>query len=612
MKIIQDEISIESSIYNFLTDTQKHSFLLYAGAGSGKTKTLVQVLEMLLENQSENLRLKGKKIAVITYTNAACDEIKRRVRFNNLINVSTIHSFLWELIRHHSSDIKTWLLENIAADLIELKDKQSKITKVSQTSLQRERKIASKERRLENLSEVFKFTYSPTGDNRSKDSLNHSEVIKIGTHFLDTKDTMQKILINRYPILLIDESQDTNKLLMNALLNIEIKNRDIFSIGLLGDMMQRIYSDGKSDLEISLDEHWKRPEKIINYRSPNRIVTLINLIRSQVDHHQQKPKKGAEEGYARIFIKNNPSQNKEKDESIVKDRMKEITSDNGWVSHSSSVKTLILEHHMAATRMGFIEMFSPLYQIDKLKTGLLEGSLGNINFICGSISPLISACERNDNFSITNILRKSSPALRRENIIKLTDELPPLTKIRSALGELRDFILKKPNYLTIDILRKIYEIKLTDTPDSILEILESDDDSQDDVIEAWKQSFNSPLSQFNKYYEYVKGNTSIDTHQGVKGLEFPRVMVLIDDSEAKGFMFSYDKLFGIKEKTKTDIENEKEGRDTSENRTRRLFYVTCSRAQKSLAILAYTDNPEKLKEKLLHKGWFSAEEIEII
>ena len=89
-------------------------------------------------------------------------------------------------------------------------------------------------------------------------------------------------------------------------------------------------------------------------------------------------------------------------------------------------------------------------------------------------------------------------------------------------------------------------------------------------------------------------------------------MVLIDDSEAKGFMFSYDKLFGIKEKTKTDIENEKEGRDTSENRTRRLFYVTGSRAQKSLAILAYTDNPEKLKEKLLHKGWFSAEEIEII
>ncbi|MCV5445598.1 ATP-dependent helicase, partial [Escherichia coli] len=92
---------------------------------------------------------------------------------------------------------------------------------------------------------------------------------------------MQKILVNRHPILLIDESQDTNKLLMNALLEVEKNNRDTFSVGLLGDMMQRIYSDGKSDLEACLDEHWKKPEKSINYRSPKRVVALINLIRSQ-------------------------------------------------------------------------------------------------------------------------------------------------------------------------------------------------------------------------------------------------------------------------------------------------------------------------------------------
>ncbi|MBN6379272.1 UvrD-helicase domain-containing protein, partial [Escherichia coli] len=151
---------------------QKHSFLLYAGAGSGKTRTLVNVLEMILKSHSEEFRLRGKKIAVITYTNAACDEIKRRVKFNKLIDVSTIHSFLWELIRHHSSDIKSWLMENIAAEIADLRDKQSRTTRVSQASLERERKIVSKEKRLQNLSDVYKFTYNPTGDNRTKDSLN--------------------------------------------------------------------------------------------------------------------------------------------------------------------------------------------------------------------------------------------------------------------------------------------------------------------------------------------------------------------------------------------------------------------------------------------------------
>lgn len=39
-------------------------------------------------------------------------------------------------------------------------------------------------------------------------------------------------------------------------------------------------------------------------------------------------------------------------------------------------------------------------------------------------------------------------------------------------------------------------------------------------------------------------STPIDTHQGVKGLEFPRVMVIMDDHEALGFPFKFDMLFG--------------------------------------------------------------------
>jgi len=77
-------------------------------------------------------------------------------------------------------------------------------------------KIASKTRRSALLDEIRSFTYSPTGENRGRDTLAHAEVIKIATDFLLTKPTMQHILVGGYPFLLIDESQDTNGPLMDA------------------------------------------------------------------------------------------------------------------------------------------------------------------------------------------------------------------------------------------------------------------------------------------------------------------------------------------------------------------------------------------------------------
>lgn len=102
------------------------------------------------------------------------------------------------------------------------------------------------------------------------------------------------------------------------------------------------------------------------------------------------------------------------------------------------------------------------------------------------------------------------------------------------------------------------------------------------------------------------------THQGVKGLEFPRVMVILDDAQAKGFLFSYEKLFGVKAQSDTDIKNERDGKDTGITRTARLFYVACTRAENSLAVVAYTENEELVKATALSNGWFLENEIYII
>ncbi|MCZ6814703.1 MAG: ATP-dependent helicase, partial [Alphaproteobacteria bacterium] len=81
---------------------------------------------------------------------------------------------------------------------------------------------------------------------------------------------------------------------------------------------------------------------------------------------------------------------------------------------------------------------------------------------------------------------------------------------------------------------------------------------------------------------------------------------------ARGFMFSYDKLFGVKDKTATDLKNEQENKETGIDRTRRLLYVTCSRAMKSLALVLYSPNPEKARTHVINEDWFSEDEIELL
>jgi DNA helicase-2/ATP-dependent DNA helicase PcrA len=69
------------------------------------------------------------------------------------------------------------------------------------------------------------------------------EVLRLAA-FIETKPSMQAVLVNKYPFLLIDESQDTNKGLLEAFFTLAAANAGKFAIGLFGDTMQRIFLDG--------------------------------------------------------------------------------------------------------------------------------------------------------------------------------------------------------------------------------------------------------------------------------------------------------------------------------------------------------------------------------
>jgi DNA helicase-2/ATP-dependent DNA helicase PcrA len=634
----QFDAQADATIVECLDLSKPKSFFLYAGAGSGKTRSLVNAVRKTIDGpHGRQLTLTGKKIGVITYTNAACDEIKQRLEFDPRVEVMTIHAFSWSLIEGFNTDIRQWVAKSLEEEIAEIEELHKKGRPNTKAGVERLRSMESKRRRLARLGSIVKFIYSPTGDNRTRDSLNHSEVIAMTASFLTSKPGLRRMLVSRCPVLLIDESQDTSKALMDAFLHLEEEFQGRFSLGLFGDMMQRIYSDGKERLDKAIPARWAVPRKRMNHRCPSRVIEVINSIRRDVDGEEQFPRSDAEKGVVRIFIAHQAGAAPSTIEASVRQRMATMADDPAW-RNSDTVKTLALEHLMSARRFGFAEFFEPLWAIDSLRTNLLQGAGAGLGFFIREVLPLVKALRVNDRFGATSIIKASSPLLDRAALQEAgANQVAQLGKAKAACDGLMALITAQREVTAQAVLEFVAETGLFAIPEALVPFVPGDikasvtednaaqdshmesaeegkieDEGTSPELSAWSKALEAPLSQIERYDSYVQGQSQFGTHQGVKGLEFPRVLVVINDDEARGFLFAYDKFFGTKEKSKADLDNEAAGRETGSDRTRRLLYVTCSRAEKSLAIVYYSPDPTLARNAILQQGWFDEGEVELI
>lgn len=325
------------------------------------------------------------------------------------------------------------------------------------------------------------------------------------------------------------------------------------------------------------------------------------------------------EGFFRLFILPAEISDKSKRELEICVRMAAITGDKGWLEPDKNVKTLILEHQMAANRLNFLPMWDALSGIERLQTGLRDGSLPGLRFFSHIILPLITAYKNGNNFVVASIIRKNSPLLDKKTLGACADDqIKQIEKARLAVSSLADLWSDKNTPTFLQILKKVSETNLFILPEILYtfakvvedptEEFEEAEEDKDDELVAWSNFLETKFDQIERYSRYIQGEAQYDTHQGIKGLEFPRVCVVMDDSEARGFMFSYDRLFGAKEDTRKKDQKQ----ETAIDRTRRLFYVTCSRAEDSLALVAYTSGPEQVKNHILREGWFNEDEIESV
>lgn len=193
-------------------------------AGAGKTYRLTQDVQELVKT--------GKKCTLISFSNAAVDELKLRIGIDSVV-ASTIHSFAWHLI----SPLSTVLLDE--ADL--LTEFEPDAFKKSKDGLS-----------WDGVSQLLYDTGVPYYNEEDQIlSLGHNDVIKLFDYLLDCLPIFAQLVINSMDVLIIDEYQDTNRTFLKHVME---KLAAKILIGLYGDPCQTIYrvDKGAPDLDALL------------------------------------------------------------------------------------------------------------------------------------------------------------------------------------------------------------------------------------------------------------------------------------------------------------------------------------------------------------------------
>lgn len=636
------DAGVVDEICEYLTELPPRSFFLFAGAGSGKTRTLVEVLRRLtgvVAHESggqlaRRLRLYGRSIRVVTYTKNAVAVINGRLGTNDLVAVSTIHSFCWELIGGFDDDIREAL---IACKKAKLEDKRAEAAKkvkgVSKTDL---KKFAEIEDEIEALKDIPKFVYHPDKDTYGEGAIQHGEVLDATAWLLRNRLTLQTILQDRHPIILIDESQDTMKSALDSLMELADPRGKGLTLGLLGDHRQRIYMDGHSDLPSLVPPGWAKPELKMNHRSQRRVVQLINKIwaaqltgrtqpASGVEQHPRTEKNG---GTVRVFVGSTSlsTQEKRRREAWVATQMQHATQSDAWTT-PGGYQSLALEHKLVAARGDFLHVYMAMTLIDPNaaapsgrgeNTGPSAARL--VLHDLAQLAACVAHCGSINDFAATEVLRRAGcleqlPADTDQRIARTEEMYQAVAAFGAAcirreatVAEVIAPIIKALVFkVDARLMQQFYD--QTPAPAAPLSQRETETD-ETKRRRGWCSLFNAPWAELERYRRYLAGNSELATHQVVKGSEFSHVMVVMDDEQSGGNQISYDKLFGATELGERDLDNIKAGKETTIDRSLRLLYVTCSRARESLALVLWAENPtEALKFARYTSGWFAAEEV---
>ena len=308
--------------------------------------------------------------------------------------------------------------------------------------------------------------------------------------------------------------------------------------------------------------------------------------------------------------------------------MAQVTGQNAWSDAEKGYKTLALEHKLAAKRGRFLDAYSAMQLLDKdaanPKSNGERSGPNMVRPLLGSVLDLAECVDiagQLDEFSSMEVLRQAAALANLPDDV--VEKRAALDKLSSAIAEFAT-LTRKPGSTVRDVMRPLLEAGVFEVDARFVTAFNDESEpppapvgrgKEDKEVRrrrGWCALFDTEWEEIGRYRQYLRGETELATHQVVKGSEFPHVMVVMDDLEAKGSGFSYERVFGVEALNDSDLESIEEGDETSVDRTLRLLYVTCSRAEESLALVLWSKNPQAAREAVLKTGWFEGEEIGIL
>lgn len=617
----------DRELLDCITATPPQSFIVTAGAGSGKTTSLIKALERVIEQHGQSMLMKRQQIACITYTEVAANEIREDVAAGNLVHVSTIHSFYWTIASTFQADIKAWVLKGLQEHLDGLVNKVFGPKTHQKTKDKNKKDQVRYKKYLEASSKAPSFRYGVASDYEDG-VLGHEDILKLCNYLLQHKPLFRRVVALNFPFIFIDESQDTFPEVVESFRMVATQMRDRFCLGFFGDPMQKIYLRGAG--KIGIEEGWKAITKPENFRCAQSILRVANAIRKEGDGLQQV--RGLHElvdgvlqpveGSARIFVLPNTG-DRQAALSQLRAWNASANGDDNWLKPENAVKILVIVHRIAAKQLGWAGIYSALN--DKapasFKQGLLDGTCWPVRQLLGFVVPLVQAADRMDEFAAMNILREHCPRLQRSSALGGSVS-QVLKEVRGATLTLQGMIQDPAATLgtVVAHLRDTQLLALDPRMERALGLeagveeeaaVDADADGGEDGADSSPAADSSvtkllqcPAAELLPYALYVAEGSPFATQHGVKGAQFDKVLVVMDEEESDYNIYDYEKVLSEKQASADDRRAFETGNDNTWSRTLRLLYVCTTRAKRDLALAFFVSNPEATAAHIVTSGIF--------
>jgi DNA helicase-2/ATP-dependent DNA helicase PcrA len=625
--MVETRLKLEKEVQEiFKCVDVKRNFLLSGGAGSGKTYSLVQTIRQSLLEKST------AKIACITYTNAAVKEISDRINHKNL-SVSTIHDFLWENIKHFQKELKEALV-------ILINDPEIRNIKISNIETIDDNFFDS----LEDGIQYKEYLSLGSG------IISHDELLIVANYLFEKHPKLSEIVQDKYDLILVDEYQDTSKLVVEIFLNHFKKTSKKNVVGFFGDAMQSIYDDTVGNLN---DYVGNTPDKVMeikkeqNRRNPQKVIDLANRLRTDGIIQVPSVDKNAPNMTSEGVVKSGDVKFLYSTETSL-DPARDYL---GWdFANPKKTKELNLTHNLIAEKAGFVTLMG-IYdkeRIIELKSKITK-EIKDKNIVVsdtatfGEVIDLVNLPVK-DTTVVGKFISENKDLYERarsypfavfkkiyidkDNLLddKKQDE-EDTSKESSKRDALIAHLFKIQKHITLYNEKKYNEfLRVTDfdiknvkdkeslkdaiteltnvAEKTIGEIIDLADTKGlcliDDNLNRFKQEKEYiyervaavPFVEFQKLYDYLEGKTPFSTQHKTKGSEFDNVFIVLDNGGWNNYNFT--NLF-LASGTETVLE-----------RTQKIFYVCCTRAKENLAVFFHSPTPEVIEKA---KEWFGEDNV---